>query len=581
MRKRSRTTSRPHTEKLERRFLLSSGFVNINVSRMTGNQAEGAIAVDPAEPSRLFSISNIDVGDGLVAATSADGGGTWSRRLIANDSDHLPGACCDPSAAFDSFGNLFVSYLNSATNEAVVLSSVDAGQSFSVIDTFRGDVDQPTITTGPGSVWVTFQKSNAMVAAGAAVSGLGSVAAFSPLERIRGSGDGNFGDIAVGADGQVMVTYQREGNHHRSKILVNVDPDGLGPAGFGKPITVTMTRVGNFDDIPAQKSRGVDAEAGLAFDRSGGPFRGRVYLMYNDEIPGSSGHLDVLVRYSDNQGVTWSNPIRLNDDTGVNGQFLPRISEDDTTGKVAVSWYDSRNDLGTQIGPDTDGKPNDDAQFFGTVITPAADGLLVSPNQQISSGTSNAADANNSIDLGDYTGLAFYNGVLHPFWADNSNSTGDNPDGALKDLDMYTANVPASAFAPASVKSLGGVTDPAGPVAGLYLRTTLSDAVTRGGTYTFTVRYADSSGINLASLGDTNVLVTGPNAFSEPAHLLRVSRRSRGTVDLATYRVSAPTGRWSRDNIGTYVISLQPAQITDAGGQPATGGILGNFAVMA
>src|SRR5205085_4211470 len=131
-----------------------------------------------------------------------------------------------------------------------------------------------------------------------------------------------------------------------------------------------------------------------------------------------SGNLDVLVRYSDNQGATWSNPIRVNNDAGVNSQFLPRIGEDDTSGTLAVSWYDCRDDTGTQIGHDTDGKPNDDAEFFAAVITPQADGLRVSPNQQISGGASNAADANNSIDLGDYTGLDFYNGVLHPFWSD-------------------------------------------------------------------------------------------------------------------------------------------------------------------
>src|SRR5579864_6942749 len=93
-------------ESLEPRRLLSSSFPNINVSKMLGNQAEGAIAVDRANPSKLFAVSNIDVGDGLMAATSGDGGSTWSQKTIANDKDGLPAACCDPSAEFDSFGNL-------------------------------------------------------------------------------------------------------------------------------------------------------------------------------------------------------------------------------------------------------------------------------------------------------------------------------------------------------------------------------------------------------------------------------------------------------------------------------------------
>jgi hypothetical protein len=566
-------------EPLETRQLLSGAFPNIDVSATTGNQAEGAIAVNRADPLHLFSVANIDVGDGLLAATSSDGGSTWSRHMIADDHDGLPPACCDPSAVYDGDGNLFLAYLNSKTNEAVVALSTDNGQSFHVLDTFRGDIDQPTITAGHGSVWVMFQKSNVINVAGASDNGLNQVGAFSELQHVRGSNAGNFGDIAIGPAGQVMVAYQREGGHNRSRIMVNVDPDGLGPAPFGKPIVVTQTRVGNFDNIPAQPTRGIDAEASLAFDRSGGPFNGRAYLLYNDQRPAGSDNLDVFIRYSDNQGVTWSNPIRLNDDTGVNSQFLPRLSEDDTTGKLAASWYDSRNDVNAVIGGSTNGKTNDDAQFFATVITPEADGLRVSANQQISGGTSNAAAADNAIDLGDYTGLDFFNGVLHPFWADNSNSTGDNPDGSLKDLDMYTANVPTSAFA-AGPDSLGGVSDAVGPVADLYPGASPKDFVTRGGTFTFVVNYSDPGGVDASSLDDSDLLVTGPDGFSAPATFVRAARRSRGTVYAATYRLTAPDNHWSLGNDGSYTVTLQPGQVTDASGTPAAGGILGGFAVL-
>jgi hypothetical protein len=58
---------------------------------------------------------------------------------------------------------------------------------------------------------------------------------------------------------------------------------------------------------------------------------------------------------------------------------------------------------------------------------------------------SNQAGANQSgvddLDLGDYEGVAFSNGKFIPVWADNSNSTGDNPNGAGSKLDLYTAIV--------------------------------------------------------------------------------------------------------------------------------------------
>ena len=61
------------------------------------------------------------------------------------------------------------------------------------------------------------------------------------------------------------------------------------------------------------------------------------------------------------------------------------------------------------------------------------------PNIQISAGTSNRTISGNGIDYGDFDGLSFVAGVAHPAWSDNSNSTGTNPDGALHQLDIYTA----------------------------------------------------------------------------------------------------------------------------------------------
>ena len=561
-------------EPLEPRTLLSSAFANVNISKTPGNQAEGAIAVDRADPSKLFAVSNIDVGDGLLVGTSNDGGASWNHRLIANDKDGLPPACCDPSAAFDQFGNLFLAYLDSKGDQIEVLRSTDAGQSFALFGQFNGNVDQPTVVTGPGSVWLTYDRGDGVAATGAADSGLGVVGTFGPARIIRGSQGGAFGDIGIGPAGQVMVTYQK-----KSKIYVNVDPDGLGPATFGKPILVTGTHVGLFDYIPAQSTRGIDAEAGLAYDRSGGPFNGRVYLVYTDEIPAGSGNTDIFLRYSDNGGAAWSHPIRVNDDQTLNSQFMPRIALDQTTGQVAVGWYDARNDSGNGGAGDLDRRPNDDVQYFATLVTPQVNGLIVSPNQQISGGTSAAYDANNSVDLGDYTGLDFYSGTIHPEWFDNSNSTGDNPDGALKDLDVYTATVASSAFSTGDPIALGGLTDPSGPVASLYAAGGANPGfVKHGRTYAITVLYSDPNGVSVPSLGSGNLMVSGPDGFNQDARLVRARPHKGGTV-LATYQVIDPSGVWTAANAGTYLVTLEPGQVLDGRSRPSTGGVLGSFAV--
>ena len=54
-----------------------------------------------------------------------------------------------------------------------------------------------------------------MTVVGAPVTGLNQVGAFTPLTRLRGGGNGNFGDIAVVPDGQVLSATQRSSRRCR------------------------------------------------------------------------------------------------------------------------------------------------------------------------------------------------------------------------------------------------------------------------------------------------------------------------------------------------------------------------------
>lgn len=403
---------------------------NVNISRATGNQCEGAIAVNPTNPQRLFIASNLDSGAGLFGGVSTNGGATWTTRTVATGSDGIAAACCDPSASFDSFGNLFLCYINSAATAVVVARSSDSGATFSPVTTFTGSIDQPTINTGPGTVWVTYFSSSGIVARGATVTGLGVVGAFAAAQSAPSSSGGNFGDIVIGPGGQVAVTYQATSpSQGPSSVFFNIDADGLGAGGFGARTTVTSTNVGGFDAIPPQPSRTIDAEAGLAWDRTGGAHNGRLYLVYTDETVNESNNTDIMLRFSDNNGATWSAANRLNTDATTRSQFFPKIALDPATGHIAVVWYDARNDAADVL-----------CELWGTASVDG--GATFLPNVRISQGASNGTQAHtgNGIEFGDYLGLTMYNNVFYPVWADSSNSTGDNPNGAAK-LDMYTARV--------------------------------------------------------------------------------------------------------------------------------------------
>jgi hypothetical protein len=436
--------------------------VNVDASQRLGNESEEAIAVNPTNPNNIVIVTNLahreaGLTAGMFEAVTFDGGTTWTRQLIGN-SDNLGDACCDPSLSFDRYGNLFLTYLYEVENTVPIALSTDGGLHFNIIQKIvappsgtptksSGDnrglfrfVDQPTITAAQNEVWVVFNAGGPMYATGAPVSGFNQVGAFFTGEVVPGTNNCTYGDVAIGPAGQVMqVCTLTESGQGGGKLFVSVDPDGLGPAGFGGRIFVTDTHVGGFDFIPPQPDRSVDAEPGLAWDRTGGAHNGRLYLVYTDEVKNESDNTDIELRYSDDNGSTWSNAVRVNDDQTVNSQFLPKISLDPTSGNIAMVWDDSRNDLGTGGSGDTDGVPNDDAQLWGAFSTDG--GVTVTPNTRISAGTSNSHDSGNGIDYGDYSGLSFFGGLAHPAWSDNSNSTGTNPDGALSKLDIYTAAV--------------------------------------------------------------------------------------------------------------------------------------------
>ena len=253
------------------------------------------------------------------------------------------------------------------------------------------------------------------------------------------SATGSFGGIAVGPGpngGKVIVTYQSPtGGQGPATIYANVDADGLGAGGFGARITVSATNVGGFDFIPAQSGRSIDAEAGLVWDATGGPFNNRIYLVYTDETVNENNDTDILMRTSTDDGATWSAPVRVNDDATTNSQFLPYVALDPTTGTVAVGFHDCRNDNGVPGPGGTNMIPNDDAEYYGTFSTDG--GATWAPNRRLSGGFSNAAAAANGIDFGDYVGLDARAGKLYAMWADNANCDGTNPNGTLHQFDLY------------------------------------------------------------------------------------------------------------------------------------------------
>ena len=161
----------------------------------------------------------------------------------------------------------------------------------------------------------------------------------------------SFGDVAIAPSGAVVqVCENPTGGQGPATLRVNIDADGLGAGAFAATASTVATNVGGFDFIDPQNARSVDAEAGLAYDSNAASAHfGRLYLVYSEEPVNEAApsNTNTMLRFSDNNGGTWSAPIKVDDDaTTTKAQFLPKIASDPATGNVGVCWHDARNSAG-------------------------------------------------------------------------------------------------------------------------------------------------------------------------------------------------------------------------------------------
>ncbi len=100
-----------------------------------------------------------------------------------------------------------------------------------------------------------------------------------------------------------------------------------------------------------------------------------------------------------------------------------------------------------------------------------------------------------------------------------------------------------------------------------------------GVLYEFTVTYSDEGGVSVASLGDGNIFVTGPDGYSQAAELAGVDDETDGSPRTGIYRITPPGGAWDTNDNGTYEVRLVDNTVRDVLGNAMAGASLGTFQV--
>ena len=97
-------------------------------------------------------------------------------------------------------------------------------------------------------------------------------------------------------------------------------------------------------------------------------------------------------------------------------------------------------------------------------------------------------------------------------------------------------------------------------------------------TFDFTVTYTDTvSSLNVSSLDNNDVTVTGPNGYIAAATFISVNPFGNGSPRTATYRVNAPGGAWDSNDNGLYSVTQNANQVKDVAENFCAAGTIGTF----
>ena len=415
-----------------------------------------SIAVDPTNPNNAMAsyVNFTSVGDRSFFSDSTDGGRTWtSARLPLLGTDqmipvHTGGVAYDAAgtayyltvAVTSTRSGVFVlTGTNGLLNQEVTIITSDYSE-------FRG---QPQLAVDPRSqgqfasniysfwlfsnniggsfqgIWLRYsQDKGSTWSNDVKVSDPGNEISFGP-------------STAIGSNGTVYVASQQLAAYSidiEPKLFLDRSTSGGATWGPDRLITgAPITKIG----IPDWKGR----ELTLAGSEACSLIRifhfphiavapdnpNTVYVVWNDgrwdqeftQCTGTGRHSDIAFSRTTDGGLTWSAPIRINDDQMGNGvdQWNPGIGVS-AEGVIGVTWYDRRYD------------PSHPYWYDSAYSQSTDGGVTWSPNVRISDASSDPdslADVKGIDDVGYRQDLAFGPDYVLPAWvnAEQSANHGD------------------------------------------------------------------------------------------------------------------------------------------------------------
>jgi hypothetical protein len=293
-----------------------------------------------------LSVDRTTTRNGVLAARMRHGESTWSEPFvlkfdtskaglpIGNNFNDKESLTADPT---DASGNLVYAVWDRfvSPNENVPLPALLNAHAFHqpvwFSRTTNGAADSPTWQSreifDPGTQNGTISNQIVVTPNGTLVDGF-------YLFKVHQQQGGNF--VAVIRSTDKGVTWSRR--------AIVVAPDAAIGETDPEPIRCRPFITGN-PLCTIVRSDGVIVD--LAVDYSSGPHHGRIYIAWQDHDNNPFGDDLILLSHSDDGGLTWSAPEKVNQTpsgTFTDQAFEPAVHVN-SAGVVALTYYDFRNDV--------------------------------------------------------------------------------------------------------------------------------------------------------------------------------------------------------------------------------------------
>lgn len=419
--------------KIQSRVVMYDNSPDVPVTDQSSTQSENSIFIDPNDNLVALNSNNSTPASGgsVYGANylyTYDFASTWDGSIQGPNGSNSG----DPATCIGTDGRWYIGYIGSSS-----------GQDISYSDDKGGSWTNVQVAGKPGTGWNDLADKNHMWI---------DVKAGSPYENYLYNAWTDFGGtynenivLSKSADNgeswstKVNISQAINTSGHHQGVNLSTGPNGEAYAVWtiydnwpNDENSMGMARSFDggdtwepayriIDNIKGIRNSGipqnmrVNSFPVMAVDASNGPNSGNIYVVWtNSGVPGinTGSDKDVYMIKSIDEGLTWSDPIRVNQDPIGQGKahYLPWITCDASSGVLSVIFYDNRNTNANQAEAwvavsTTGGETWEDFKVSDVAFTPT-------PIPGLASGY-----------FGDYLAIHSSNGKVYPCWTDNRTGT--------------------------------------------------------------------------------------------------------------------------------------------------------------